>query len=339
VCAATEGNSPHSIAIVRSSVTYLGRFLAGRGASTDVRLITPMEIRAFIIHLRERRCYDGHPYTRAQERGLSGHTVNTYLRSIRIFFSWLRSEGAIERSPFDGLRIPAAPQRVIPAFTPSQIHRLLDAIDTATPQGYRDYVMVLTLLDTGLRISELTGLRLCHVSIEDGQVKVLGKGGKERVVPVGRQVAGHLWRYISWCRPEPAAARMDLVFLTGDGRPLTRYRAEKRMAEYGRRAGIAGVRCSPHTLRHTAAVTFLRNGGDVFSLQRMLGHSSLEMTRHYCQIADVDVKRAHMTASPVDNLGVSPAGQRHRRRGPVMDGNGPGRAGGHTATDRRQRGA
>ena len=91
-----------------------------------------------------------------------------------------------------------------------------------------------------------------------------------------------------------------------DGRPLTRNRIQKRMAAYGKRTEIKGVRISPHTLRHTAAVSFLRNGGDVFSLQRMLGHSSLEMTRHYCELADVDVKKAHLTASPVDNLELKP---------------------------------
>ena len=103
-------------------------------------------------------------------------------------------------------------------------------------------------------------------------------------------------------RPEPEIPSCDLVFLTNDGRPLTKDRIEKIMSKYGRKAKLSGVRSSPHTLCHTAAVTFLRNGGDVFSLQRMLGHSSLDMTRRYCQLADIDLKRAHKTASPVDNL-------------------------------------
>lgn len=91
---------------------------------------------------------------------------------------------------------------------------------------------------------------------------------------------------------------------------MTKGRIETIMKKYGEKAGITGIRCSPHTLRHNAAVRFLKNGGDVFSLQRVLGHLTLEMTRHYCQLADVDVKKAHATASPVDNLGLNRAARR-----------------------------
>lgn len=164
--------------------------------------------------------------------------------------------------------------------------------------------MILMLLDTGLRVSELVGLRLSDISVEDGLVKVLGKGQKERLVPIGKRVQRHLWRYIMHCRPQPSGSNLDLVFLTQEGRQLTKDRMDKITSGYGGKAGITGFRCSPHTLRHTAAIHFLRNGGDVFALQRMLGHSSLEMTRRYCELADLDLKRAHHTASPVDNLGL-----------------------------------
>ena len=141
-------------------------------------------------------------------------------------------------------------------------------------------------------------------------LKVLGKGNKERLIPIGKNVQRLLWRYISRYRPEPVMPNSDLLFLTMDGRPLTKDRVDKIMTYYGRKAGLAGVRCSPHTLRHTAAVSFLRNGGDVFSLQRILGHASLEMTRRYCELADIDIKKAHTTASPVDNLRLAPNRQR-----------------------------
>lgn len=164
--------------------------------------------------------------------------------------------------------------------------------------------IILILLDTGLRVSELTSITLKDIRLTEGVLKVLGKGRKERLIPIGKTSQRLLWNYINRYRPEPANPRCDLVFLTKDGSPLTKNRIQKMMTKYGSRAGIDGVRCSPHTLRHTGAVMFLRNGGDVFNLQRLLGHSSLEMTRHYCELADIDVKRAHLIASPVDNLNL-----------------------------------
>lgn len=163
-----------------------------------------------------------------------------------------------------------------------------------------------------MRVSELRYLKPDDVWLEDGMIKVLGKGNKECLIPIGKQVQRCLWRYTERCRPEPMGIRRDFLFLTREGRPLTKGRVEKIISYYGEKAGIVGVRCSPHTFRHTAAVKFLRNGGDVFSLQRMLGHSSLEMTRKYCELADIDVKRAHATASPLDNLNVSMGHRRSR---------------------------
>jgi len=304
LCAATEGKSPNAIAIVTNSVSYFQNFLAQR-ISADVTHVSHHEIRAFVLYLQQKRCFSGHRFNRVQDSGLSGHSINCYLRSLRIFFSWLISEGIIQSNPFERVKIPRAPKKVIPTFSDSQIQQLLNVIDTRTPQGYRDYAIILTLLDTGMRVSELCHLKLDDVWLEDGMLKVMGKGNKERLIPIGKRVQRLLWRYISRYRPEPAGANCNFLFLTREGKLLNKDRVEKIMACHRRKAGLKGVRCSPHTLRHTAAGRFLRNGGDVFSLQRLLGHSSLEMTRRYCELADVDVKRAHAKASPVDNLRIT----------------------------------
>lgn len=214
------------------------------------------------------------------------------------------------------MKIPRPPVKVIPAFSASEVEQLLHAINTKTVAGYRNYAIFLIMLDTGLRVSELCSLKVEKLWLEDGMAKVLGKGNKERMIPIGKQLQRILWHYIDRCRPEPTATNCSSVFLTQAGRPLTRERVQKMMTGYGQKAKLAGIRCSPHTLRHTAAIFFLRNGGDVFSLQRMLGNASLEMTRRYCELADIDVKRAHSRASPVDNLDFASAGVAHRFRSP-----------------------
>jgi len=194
---------------------------------------------------------------------------------------------------------------------------------SGSAEGYRSVVIALTLLDTGLRVNELINLRMENVWLEDGLVKVLGKGNKERLVPIGKQIRKLLWRYINQYRPEPARPKLDNLLLTQDGRPLTKNRVNIIMKHYGRVAGLTGVRCSPHILRHTFAINFLRNDGEIFSLQKILGHSSLEMTRRYCELANVDIKKAHTIASPVDNFAIerksliirSVKGKKTRERG------------------------
>ena len=300
--AQSEGKSPNTIAIVEASVRYLGEFLTANGFSTDATKIGVEELRRFIVHLRDKPRFAHHRFTRPQAGRLSGHTVNGYMRALQAFWSWLKREDLIDANPFTKLKIPRAPQKVIPIFTDEQLRRLFAAIDTRTPVGFRNYTIILTLLDTGIRCSELTSLRVGDVNLESRLLKVWGKGGKERLVPIGAKVQKALWKYLARYRPEPATARYDEVFLTRDGRPLTKDRVEAIVESYGKRAGIAGLRLSPHTFRHTMAVTFLRNGGDVFSLQRILGHSQLEVLRGYVNLAQSDISRVHRRNSPADNL-------------------------------------
>ena len=173
--AQSEGKSPATIALVTSAVRYLGEFLRDNGIPTDIREIEPEQLRSFTRHLQGRERFPSHPFTKPQGGHLSGHTINAYLRSIRAFFSWAMAEGFIDKSPFSLLKIPKAPTKVIPALTEEQLVSLISAIDPASPQGPRDYAVVLLLADSGLRVSELTGLRVEDVDLGRRLLKVRGE--------------------------------------------------------------------------------------------------------------------------------------------------------------------
>lgn len=298
----SEGKSPNTIAIVESSVRYLHDFLDSRNLPSGIDTVGVQELRQFIVFLREQPRFARHRFTRPQGGHLSGHTVNGYLRALQAFWSWLKREDFIQSNPFNKLKIPKAPKKVTPTFTEDQLRELFGVIDTKTTAGYRDYTIILTLLDTGIRCSELTGLTVENVNLEGRVIRVWGKGSKERTVPIGVKVQKALWKYLNVHRPEPALPKYNNVFLTKDGYPLTKDRLEAIVQRYGDKAGITGVRVSPHTFRHTMAVTFLRNGGDVFSLQNILGHSQLEVVRGYVNLAFSDISNAHRKNSPADNL-------------------------------------
>lgn len=300
--AKVEGKSPNTIRIYTTALTILDNFLKQEGLSEDVTQIGQQEIKRFIIHLQQTKAFREHPFTRPQQKGLTRHTINCYLRAIRAFWSWLISEEIIEINPFDRLRIPRPPNKVIVPFSNEQIRNLLAAINASSPSGFRDRTIILTLLDTGLRVTELCNLKLEDTNLNERSLKVCGKGCKERVVPIGATVQRAIAKYVNRYRPDPIYQLQDYLFLTRSGECLTLNRIEKIIKRYGNIGGIDGVRCSPHTFRHTFAISYLRNGGDVFSLQRILGHSTLDMVRTYINLTQSDLQAAHLHFSPVDNL-------------------------------------
>lgn len=211
-------------------------------------------------------------------------------------------EGCLSQNPTRRLKVPKAPKAIIETFSDAQIHRLIRAIDQRSAVGCRDYCIILVFLDTGVRLSELVTLELPNLHQDQAYFKGLGKGTKGRIVPIGAHVQKALWKYIHKYRPEPFHANIQNVFLSRDGRALSPSSVYDRISKYGKRAGLQGVRCSPHTFRHTFAKNFLLNGGDVFTLQKILGHSSLEVVRMYVNLASDDVQVQHRKASPVDWL-------------------------------------
>ena len=178
---------------------------------------------------------------------------------------------------------------------------MMKNINRNTVKGLRDYLIVLILLDTGIRLSELVGLTLGNIDFEQSCFLVCGKGDKERMVPFGNGVRRVLWQYIKESRARLQFEDTDQVLINESGLPVRKRAVQTMISRLGKRSGITGVRCSPHTFRHTFAKQYLMLGGDVFSLQRILGHSSLEIVRLYINLATSDISEQHRRYSPIDN--------------------------------------
>jgi integrase/recombinase XerD len=240
----------------------------------------------------------------ATRRPLRRASVRGHLKALKAFGAWLATEAYVPGNPLSGLVIPPDDQRLFPVFGDEQLQALLRVTRGSNVRARRLTAIVWLLLDTGMRLSELTSLDLDRLDLEAGTARVGGKGGKERVVPIGSAALYALRRYLE-ARGGPD--RGPVLIETGD-RPMSNRAVYRAIRELGRRAGINGVRCSPHTFRHTFATRYLTLGGDVLTLQRILGHSprSLDVTRRYVTLVDADLRAAHRRFSPGDHLAGLP---------------------------------
>jgi integrase/recombinase XerD len=218
-------------------------------------------------------------------------SVAGYVRCLHVFGNWLAAEELAEAVVIRRLAKPRVPKKLIEPLNDDELRHLL------ANAGTRDQAILLLLLDTGLRVSEAAGIRFRDLR-QDGSIKVMGKGAKERLVPVGLSSRRAIGRYLAARgRGEPD----EPVFLAELGTGLTYHGIQQILKRLKARAGLER-RCSPHTFRHTFARNYLVNGGDVFSLQQILGHTTLDMVRRYVSLADTDVAGRHDLASPADHL-------------------------------------
>ncbi len=299
-----EGKSPYTVLWHRKKLPGFAKFLQDSGRSLKVGDLTVEDARAFIKYLMERTTrYTDHVMRHEQDGGLAPSTIHGYARSLRTFASWLQREGYTDENIFEGLKPPKLPQILIQPLTEDEIRKLLLLIPQNTAEGVRNYAIVLTFLDTGIRLSELLNLKIGDIDFSLGQFKVFGKGAKERLVPMGYATRRAILRYRDTARPQPVNPNETRLFLSVAGTPISQESVEKLVQRLRRRADIP--RLHPHLFRHSFAVRYLINGGDVFTLQKILGHTTLEMTRRYVTLASGDVKEKHRLYSPIDNLGLA----------------------------------
>jgi len=258
-CCTAEGKSKKTIEWYEVNLRRFSRFLKREHPGSTISDIGPPEARRFILHLQnDVRRWETNPFVN-DEKGLSPHTILGYARTIKAFWSWLLDEGYIPENSMARLKCPRVPRKIIPTFSPEQIQRLLGVFDPGALNGFRNYVIILLFLDTGIRLSELVNLRLEDIDFGQSCLLVTGKGNKERVVPFGSQVRRALRRYLSMARPEPESPQVSQFFLSRQGFPLKPNMVRSMISRAGRRASISGVRCSPHAFQ--IPLTFRWDGG------------------------------------------------------------------------------
>lgn len=267
----TEGKSDRTIEQYRNSVV---RFMKEVSGNINTELIGQDEIEDFTWGLKER---------------LSPGSVNYYLRGLRAFINHLKLD----------LTVPMVKEvkKQITPFNEKQVRQIFQQINRKTFVGTRDHALLNLLFDTGIRINEAAGIR--KKDILPGHVKVTGKGGKERVVPIGSYAMDSLRNYLEHVDDLPNDTP---VFVSINNLPLNRHTVNDRIRLYVKKAGIENIRASCHTFRHTFARAYLINGGDMYSLRKILGHETLDMVKEYVELFTHDVIEIHKKHSPSDTL-------------------------------------
>ncbi len=287
--AVERGLSQNTVSAYRRDLARYGAFLETRGIR-DGRKVDDLAVAAFVSTLSSSTHGDEKPYRAT--------SVVRALSSVRSFHRFLIREGESARDPAAGVVRPKLPRSLPRPLSVEQVTRLLAAPDEGTVAGLRDRAILETLYGAGLRVSEAVGLDVDDVGLEEGSVRVLGKGGKERDVPLGRFAKEAISAYLTRARPTLATSRSrSALFLNHRGGRLTRQGCSKILAVQVKRAGM-GKRVTPHTLRHSFATHLLEGGADVRVVQELLGHASVATTQIYTLVTKEHLREVYFTTHP-----------------------------------------
>jgi integrase/recombinase XerD len=281
----TDGLAKNTLAGYRSDLSLFANWLTARQATLDS--VHGADVNAYLAHLH------------ARDGGIKSASQRRLMASMKRFYLWLLDQGRIPADPLRDIEKPKPIQRFPKTLAEKQVSDLLDAPDINTPLGLRDRAMLELLYATGLRVSELIGLRLFELSLNDNVVRVLGKGAKERLVPLGEIAADWLTRYLAGARGELLGTHLsDAIFVTQRGAGMTRQMFWTLIKKYALHAGIPQRQISPHVLRHAFATHLLNHGADLRVVQLLLGHADISTTQIYTHVARERLKQLHQQHHP-----------------------------------------
>jgi len=286
---------------------YLHYLAVEKGLSRNTLEAYSRDIKAFIEFLKGRSLPDLRGVDRRtalqfvkalESKGLSLRSINRSLVAVRGFFRFLVRDGYLEEDPWEEMGLPSLPRRLPEVLTEGEVERLLEQPDPSTPLGMRDGALLELLYGTGMRVSEASDLRLEALQLDLGFVTVKGKGGKERVVPLGEVAKERVVLYLKEGRPSLAkGSASPYLFLNPRGGKLSRQGVWKVVKRYALAAGIK-TRITPHTLRHSFATHLLRRGADLRFVQAMLGHADISTTQIYTHVDREYLRELHRRFHP-----------------------------------------
>jgi len=278
-----DGLAKASLASYRSDLKHFSAWL-NKHKHPTLPLATEAALMAFVANL---------------STTLRASSQARYISTLRRYYRHLLARGRIAADPTLKIAMPAKPSRLPKVLSEKQVETLLAMPAVDTPLGLRDRAMLETLYATGLRVSELVGLKLHEVNFDMGVVRVLGKGSKERLVPLGEEAIDRMRDYLAEARPAILnGLQSDDLFVTARGSAMTRQAFWQLIKRYAGQAGIDPARLSPHVLRHAFATHLLNHGADLRVVQLLLGHADISTTQIYTHIARERLKTLHATHHP-----------------------------------------
>ncbi len=299
--AVERGLAANSLSAYRRDLRRYASYLRTRGL-TDAARVDELTVAAYVDQLKAARDDDGRPR-------YAPSSIARALVAVRSFHRFCLEEGLVEGDPSEEVGAPRVPQGIPKALTEEEVEALLGAVVGDSPRALRDRAILETLYATGVRISELVGLDRRDLDFDGALLRVLGKGDKERVVPIGRSARGALEDYLARGRPElerPVTRTRvagDPVLLNARGGRLTRQGCWKIVTSAGDRVGLTG-RLSPHVLRHSCATHMLEHGADIRVVQELLGHASLSTTQVYTKVSPERLRAVYELAHPRARIGA-----------------------------------
>jgi site-specific recombinase XerD len=295
-----DGKSPKTVEGYNQIIGAFIRYMIEAGLRALLSDFSIDTVRSYLLFLAERPKFQGHPFTPPRGKGLAKESIRDHVRTLKAFSTWLFNEGYTRKNVLKTLKLPKPDQLIIVPLTFEEKTHIFKSINQDTYAGRRARAFIEVLLDTGVRVGGIIGANVQDLNVKEGCLKIMGKGRKERFVPIGIQTLATLVDYITHDRPKYAKPDCTALFITANGEPLSENAVKLMFTRLAKKSGIRTLHA--HLCRHTFAIDYLMNGGDIYSLKEILGHSSLTMVERYLHFTQAQITTRHRQFSPMDKF-------------------------------------